>query len=189
MDESLTWGRDLNRHGLAISERRGLRGKLRMAEKRLWRRTRYPSGLHPLFLVSLLAATFAHTLPRVEPTVESLKAKLSSASVGDKPHLCIDIAKMQLAEADKLYAASDIDKAEAVLTDVVTYSEMARDYSIQSHKYQKQSEIAVRAMIRKLSDIQHSVGTADQAALKDAVSRLDRVRDDLLKSMFKKGVT
>lgn len=141
-----------------------------------------------MFLVLLLPATIAHTLPRVEPTVDSLKAKLSSASVGEKPHLCIDIAKMQLTEADKLYSASDIDKAQEALTDVVTYSELARDYAIQSHKYQKQSEIAVRAMTRKLSDIQHSLGSTDQAALKDAVSRLDRVRDDLLNSMFKKGV-
>lgn len=159
-----------------------------MAEKRRWRRTSFHSGWNPLFWVLLLAPTIAHTLPRVDPTVESLKAKLPAASVGEKPHLCIDIAKMQLAEADKLYAASNIDQAQAALSDVVTYSEMARDYAIQSHKYQKQSEIAVRAMTRKLNDIQHSLGNADQAPLKDAVSRLDRVRDDLLSSMFKKGV-
>jgi hypothetical protein len=134
----------------------------------------------------MLAAT-VRALPRDEPTIDNLKARISSASVGEKPHLCIEVAQLQLAEADKLYATSDVDKAQTALTDVVTYSELARDYAIQSHKYQKQSEIAVRGMTRKLTDILHSLGHQDQAAVKDAVTRLQQVRDDLLNAMFKKG--
>ena len=72
--------------------------------------------------------------------------------------------------------------------DVVTYSELARDYAIQSHKYQKQTEIAVRGMTRKLSEILHSLGQGDQPPVEDALNRLERVRDDLLSAMFKKGV-
>lgn len=132
-------------------------------------------------------AATGNALPREEPTVEGLKAKISSASVGEKPHLCIEVAQLQLAEADKLYAASNVDKAQTALTDVVTYSELARDYAIQSHKYQKQSEIAVRGMTRKLTDILHSLGHQDQAAVKEAVTRLQQVRDDLLNAMFKRG--
>jgi hypothetical protein len=134
-----------------------------------------------------MVAARGNALPPEEPTVESLKAKISSASVGDKPHLCIEVAQLQLAEADKLYANSDVDKAQNALTDVVTYSELARDYAIQSHKYQKQSEIAVRGMTRRLTDILHSLGHQDQLAVKDAVIRLQQVRDDLLSAMFKKG--
>ena len=135
----------------------------------------------------MMLAAPVSALPREEPTVESLKAKISSAGVGEKPHLCIEVAQLQLVEADKLYAASDVDKAQTALTDVVTYSELARDYAIQSRKYQKQSEIAVRAMTRKLTDILHSLGHQDQVAVKDAVTRLQQVRDDLLNAMFKKG--
>lgn len=94
---------------------------------------------------------------------------------------------MRLNDADKLYAAGDPDKAQIALTDVVAYSELARDYSIQSHKYQKQSEIAVRGMTRKLTDILHTLGQPEQGAVKDAVDRLNKVRDDLLASMFKRG--
>ena len=56
----------------------------------------------------------------------------------------------------------------------MAYSELARDYSIQSHKYQKQSEIAVRGMTRRLTNILHTLGLADQPAVKDAMNRLDR---------------
>lgn len=136
----------------------------------------------------MLALLSSATAPlREESTVDALKARISSASVGERPHLCVEVAQIRLNEADKLYAAGDTDKAQAALTDVVAYSELARDYSIQSHKYQKQSEIAVRGMTRKLTDILHTLGQADQGAIKDAVNRLNKVRDDLLAAMFKRG--
>ncbi len=87
----------------------------------------------------------------------------------------------------KIYAASDFEKGQAALADVVAYSELARDYAIQSHKYQKQIEIAVRAMARKLTELMHSLGHDDQAPVQDAINRLQRVRDDLLMAMFPKG--
>jgi hypothetical protein len=139
-----------------------------------------------LLLVAWAVAAASPT-PRVEPTVDELKARVSSANVGEKAKLCDEIAQKQLAEADKFYAANDVEKAQAKLTDVVTYSELARDYSIQSHKHQKQIEISVRSMTRKLNDIVHTLGHDDQAPVKDAIDHLQRVRDDLLASMFPKG--
>lgn len=122
-----------------------------------------------------------------EPTVEDLKAKLPSATAADKTRICLQIAQMQLTEADKLYAAQDTEKAQPALTDVVEFSEKARDYSIQSRKNQKQTEIAVRGMARKLTDLMHSLPHDEQTAVREAITRLQRVRDDLLVAMFPKG--
>jgi hypothetical protein len=135
----------------------------------------------------VVLASAALGVPRDEPTVDELKARISSATVHDKPHLCVQVAQLRLDEADKQYAAGDLEKAQAALTDVVAYSELARDYSIQAHKYQKQSEIAVRRMTHRLMDILHTLAQQDQAGVKNAVDRLNRVRDDLLSSMFTKG--
>ena len=148
-------------------------------------RPSYAPGL--LIGLTLLIAVTANAIPREDPSVQELKARLSSTSVGDRPHLCLQIAQLQLGESDKLYAAADVEKAQAALTDVVAYSELARDYAIQSHKYQKQTEIAARSMTRKLTDIVHSLAHEDQGPVRDAINRLERVRDDLLASMFKKG--
>jgi hypothetical protein len=135
----------------------------------------------------LTAALAARALPVVDPGLEAMKARVSLASIGDRPHLCVQIAERQLAEADKLYTSADVDQAQTKLTDVVAYSELARDYSIQSHKYQKQTEIAVRVMTRKLTEVMHALAHDDQAPVRDAINRLQRVRDDLLAAMFKKG--
>ena len=134
-----------------------------------------------------MTAAAVSMIPRDEPTVDQLKASVTAAKVGDKAKLCVQIAQKQLNESDRLYAASDYEKAQAALTDVVTYSELARDYAIQSHKYEKQTEIAARGISRKLNEIRHSLGRNDQLPLDDAIQRLERVRDDLQSAMFKKG--
>jgi hypothetical protein len=121
-----------------------------------------------------------------EPTVEELKARLSSTNIGDRPHLCLQIAERQLHAADNFYAAVESEKAQVALTDVVAFSQLARDYSLQSHKHQKQTEITVRRMARKLADIKHSVTHEEQAPVQDAIDKLERVRDDLLLAMFPK---
>lgn len=140
-----------------------------------------------VMLLALVAAASAHAAPANDLTVEEMKGKLGSTSIRDRPHLCVQIAQKQLTEADKQYAASEFEKGQAALADVVAYSELARDYAIQSHKYQKQSEIAVRTMARKLTELMHSLGQDDQVPVQDAINHLQRVRDDLLMAMFPKG--
>lgn len=138
-------------------------------------------------LVSLALLSLAVASAHTEPTVEELKARVPAANVGDKAKICVEIAEKELTEADKLYATDDLDKAQQTLTDVVAYSELARDYSIQSNKHQKQTEIAMRNMARKLNDLLHVLTREEQGPVKEAISRLERVRDDLLAAMFPKG--
>jgi len=138
-------------------------------------------------LFAMVAAATAAATPSSEPTIAELKARLASASPGDRPHLCVQIAQKQLAETDRFYATNEVEKGQATLRDVVAFSESARDYAIQSHKYQKQTEIATRTMTRKLTDLLHTLAHDDQAPVRDAINRLQRVRDDLLFAMFPKG--
>ena len=150
-----------------------------------------PNSSRLLAVVVTVFALISSTAPRAtaatQVTVEELKARLSSTSIAGRPRLCIEIAERQLDATDKLYASTESEKAQATLTDVVAFSELARDYAVQSHKYQKQSEIAVRRMARKLADLKHAVVHDDQAAVQDAIKRLQRVSDDLLAAMFSKG--
>lgn len=134
-------------------------------------------------LVVLVASASAHPAP----TVEQLKARLATVSIGARPQLCVEIAERQLAETNKLYTADEVEKAQAPLSDVTAFSELARDYAIQSRKRQKQTEIAVRAMARRLSDILHTLPHDDQGPVRESINRLQHVCDDLLSAMFPKG--
>ncbi|MGA7907231.1 MAG: hypothetical protein WCA16_07465 [Candidatus Sulfotelmatobacter sp.] len=138
-------------------------------------------------LALLLPAILPVRVAAKEPTVEELKARLSDATVPDRPRLCVQISELQLRETDKLYRTGDSEKAYAALEDVVAFSELARDYSIQSHKHEKDSEIAVRKMAHKLVDLKQAVTFVDQKPIQDAIDRLQKIRDDLLAAMFPKG--
>jgi hypothetical protein len=123
-----------------------------------------------------------------QPTLEELKERVADASISERPGLCIHIAERQLDAADRYYVAGDSDQAKAALADVVAYSELARDSAIQSHKHEKQSEIAIRKMARKLADMKHAVSHEEQEQVESTIVRLQRIRDDLLVAMFPKGV-
>ncbi len=150
-----------------------------MGDLRWWR----AAALAVVVAVGLIAAGSAKEL-----TVAELKDRVAGASLGDRPALCIEIAERQEEAANRLYAADDVDKAEAALVDVAAFSELARDYAIQSHKREKQSEIAVRKMARRLGNLKNSVAHEEQGHIQDAIDRLERVRDDLLTAMFPNGV-
>jgi hypothetical protein len=146
---------------------------------RLWRAI--AMALTPLLIAPCVLAG------RDQPTLEELKAQVANASVGDRPKLCLEVSERQLDATEKLYAAGDSEKAQSALVDVVAFSELTRDYAIQSHKHEKQSEITIRKMAHKLADLKHILPHEDQTQVQNAVDRLQRVRDDLLAAMFPKG--
>jgi hypothetical protein len=123
-----------------------------------------------------------------QPTIEELKERVANAAISDRPVLCLHIAERQLDAANRFYTAGDSEKAQTALVDVVAFSELARDYAIQSHKHEKQSEIEIRKMARKVADMKHTVSHEDQEQVQTTVDRLQRIRDDLLAAMFPKGV-
>jgi hypothetical protein len=134
-----------------------------------------------------LLQPFALSMARDE-TVDELKDRVTKASVSERPALCIEISERQLDAADRFYVAGDDEKAQATMTDVIAFAEQARDSAIQSHKREKQSEIAIRKMTRKLANLKHTVAHEEQPQIQDAIDRLERIRDDLLAAMFPNGV-
>ena len=137
-------------------------------------------------LLSALAAR-AMLAGGEQPTVEEMKGRVANASAGERPVLCIHISERQLDAADKFYVAGDSEQGKGALVDVVAFSELARDYAIQSHKHEKPSEIAIRKMTRKLAAMKHAVSHEDQDQIQTTIDRLERIRDDLLAAMFPKG--
>jgi hypothetical protein len=121
-----------------------------------------------------------------KPSIEELKDRAAKASIVDRPPLCMRVSERQLDAADRFYVTGDDEKAQAALVDVAAFAELARDAAVQSHKHEKQSEIAVRKMTRKLADLKHTVAHDDQKQIQDTIDRLERVRDDLLAAMFRK---
>ena len=110
----------------------------------------------------------------------------SSSPVADRPDIYVQMARRQVDAASKLYVSNEPGKAAGALNDVATYCERARDAAIASRSHEKQTEIGVRQMIRRLHDMKHVAVREDQATIQSVTDRLERVRDALLGAMFPK---
>jgi len=129
----------------------------------------------------------ATALAATELPLKELKARATAASPDQQPALCIQVAERELKEADRLYAAGDVEHGRAAVGDLVNFATKARDASVGTGKRLKHTEIAVRKMAHALTDIKRTLNFEDQAPLQAAVDELERIRTSLLAKMFGKG--
>ncbi len=144
------------------------------------------TAMRRLALTMLVLALASAGWAAKDEAVEQLKARVESARPEDRPELCIRIAQQQLRNADKLYTDGEVEQARAAVDDIVTYSEKARDASLQTKKRLKNVEIDVRKMADKLRDIKRTLAFEDEPPVEQAVRRLEDVRTTLLQAMFAK---
>jgi len=138
-----------------------------------------------LILVVVLAMSAA-VMARNE-NLEQLKARLGRADTVQKIDTCLQIARLQLDNADRLYSSGKVDEARTAIADVVSYTEQAGDSAAKSGKKLKKAEILVREMGNKLREIKHSLNFDDQAPVQEAADHLEKVRSNLLSAMFGKS--
>jgi hypothetical protein len=122
-----------------------------------------------------------------EVPLEELKARAQNAKPEDKPNLCVQIAERQIENANKLYSEGKDEEALAAIRDVTSYSEQAGKAAGETGKRLKNTEIALRRMSHRLSDLKRTLPYDSQAAAQEAVERLDKIRTELLNHMFGKN--
>jgi DNA repair ATPase RecN len=138
-----------------------------------------------IILICILAA-MASPAVADKASVEELKARLANARPEDRGKICVEIAEQQVAAADKLYTDGKIEEAQAAVSDVVTYSQQAGEEVGKSGRRLKNTEIALRKMARRLTDIKHTLASDNQPPVQAAVDNLEKIRTDLLNHMFGK---
>ena len=122
-----------------------------------------------------------------EVSLEELKTRAQNAKAQDKPNLCVQIAERQIENANKLFDDGKDEEAAAAIRDVISYSEQAGKAAGETGKRLKKTEIAMRRMSHRLSDLKRTLPYDSQATVQEAVERLDKVRTDLLNHMFGKN--
>jgi soluble cytochrome b562 len=138
-----------------------------------------------VYYVLFLALAAAFSAAKDE-TVDDLKSHFTDARPEDRAELGIRIAQHQLRNADKLYNDGKIEQARAAVEDIADYTEKAGEAATETKKRLKNVEIDARKMADKLRDIKRTLSVEDQPPLDQAIKRLEDVRTDLLKEMFKK---
>jgi hypothetical protein len=135
-----------------------------------------------VFIFALAGGTTAAR----DESLDELKARVQSALPQDRPKPCVQIAELQLRNADKFYRDGDVEQARAAVDDIVTYSRKARDSATETKKHLKNVEIAVRKMAERLRDIKRTLSFEDQPQVEHAIQELEEIRTSLLQQMFSK---
>src|SRR5438105_3017389 len=105
--------------------------------------------MRSLFIWTFIFALAAGTSAARDESPDELKSRVQNALPQDRPRLCVQVAEVQLRNADKFYRNADIELAHAAVDDIVTYSRQARDSATETKKHLKNVEIAVRKMAER----------------------------------------
>jgi hypothetical protein len=138
-----------------------------------------------IILVVILAVAAGLAVPD-QASVDDLKARLSNVKPDDRGNICLEIAQRQVTAADKLYSDGKVEEGQAAIQDVVSYAGQAADAVSHSGRRLKNTEIAMRKMAHRLTDIKHTLASENQAPVQAAIDSLEKIRTDLLNRMFGK---
>jgi hypothetical protein len=144
------------------------------------------SMLSPLLLASASLAQdpSAPELQAHKAEAERLRAA-ADASNGERcTELCVDAAR-QLAElSNDYFTTGDVQDAHTAMKDAGRLALKAGDSSVTSKKRRKQTEISLRKLEKRISDIAQTLNFEDRPPIQEIVKSIDKVRSDILMSMF-----
>lgn len=128
--------------------------------------------------------TTAPNLQAHKAEADRLKAAADATDGERCTELCVDAAR-QLAElSNDYFTTGDVKNAHAAMSDAGRLAEKAGNASVTSKKRRKQTEIALRKVEKRISDIEQTLNFEDRPPIRDIVKRIDKVRSDILMSMF-----
>jgi hypothetical protein len=136
-----------------------------------------------LITVSLLFAA-GLVLAADQETVVQLKQRAMAVTGAEQTKLFLEIAKRQLKAADGAFSQGQIEQGKVAVEEVADYCQKAGTAATTTGKYLKQTEIEIRALIRRLDAISSTLSFEDRAPLAAAIERMEQVRSDLLNAMF-----
>ncbi len=117
-------------------------------------------------------------------SLEQLKARADAASGKDQARFCLDYVHGELDLAVSQFNQGDMEKGQASIAEAVTYAQKGVDAAIASGKLQKQTEIELRKISKRLHDLAEALPFDDRASVQGAVEKIEELRSRLLTSMF-----
>jgi hypothetical protein len=120
-------------------------------------------------------------------TLAELKARASGMPQEECIRICAAVARRALVESKEQFEKGSVEEAKNLLRDVQTYADKAADSSIRARKHEKQLEIDLRDLTHHLEALKRTLSYEDQPAAEAAMEHLEKLRTQLLESMFGKG--
>jgi len=135
--------------------------------------------------VMIGAAWFCLAAQKPGETIDQLKARAAASDKSKQVELYSELSKRQLESANELYN-TNAEQARDRFLEAVKSAELAAQASLDSNHRLKQTEIKLRELSHRMSDIRKTWAFEDRAPLDPAIQRVEAARTKLLDRMFKK---
>jgi uncharacterized membrane-anchored protein len=113
-----------------------------------------------------------------------LRKKAEASSGIPCVRLYLQASRVGLEEADRHFAASDSKAAHEAMDAAVHDVGHAVECSLHTPKYQKNTEIELRKLSRRITAMEHSIEAEERSYLVSSRAEVERQRDRLLHSLF-----
>jgi hypothetical protein len=131
--------------------------------------------------IAVLVLCIATAAAAREESVESLKAK---AQREGHPRLYAEVVRLQVEVANDYYTSGELEKAQDVISEIVTLAEKVVETAQKNPRSLKATELTLSKAGRRLEDVRRSLAFDDQPPVKTAVSAIEKARRNLLDLMF-----
>ena len=138
-----------------------------------------------LIAVFIGIALFSAAKEKPAETIEQLKARAESADKKKQIDLYADLAQRQLEAANDAYN-TNIDRAKTLFTASAKSAELAAQAALDANHKLKNTEIRLRELSHRMSDIRRTWAFEDRAPLDPDIQRVEAARNKLLDRMFQK---
>jgi hypothetical protein len=135
--------------------------------------------------LALVVALFFFAFPVLAQ--KDLKSRADAASGGERAKLAVEYSQEVAKAADKAFNDGKDEEGAADLNQVAQYAKLAADASMQSGKREKDTEIKLRKLLKRLVEIKHARPFDQQADVQKIIDAVQAAHDDLLDALFKKN--
>ena len=111
-------------------------------------------------------------------------ARAQAANPKDCTKDCLEAARKLVDLADQYFVSGNVKEAHATMDQAGQFAQKAGRDSIETRKRRKDTEIGLRKLERRISEIEETLDVDDRASVHQIVSNISKTRSDILMSMF-----
>ena len=115
---------------------------------------------------------------------DDLDALKSQAEKEQQPKLYAEIIRRDVEVADQYFTSGDVDKAQAVIAEIVDYTARCLAAAHKNPKKLKDTELELQKAGLRLEAVRRSLAFDDRPPVKNAVDKIEDARTQLLDLMF-----
>jgi hypothetical protein len=119
-----------------------------------------------------------------QSSVDKTRERAEKANKSDCAKVCFEAARQLIEAANQLYDGGDVEGGLKLMNDAVSYAKRGTEASIQSRKHEKNAEIALRKMAKRMHDVGQSLALDDRPPVFKAEEAMNELRDQMLAALF-----